>query len=299
MSMLGDLKLGFGGACLSGEGGGYGFGQMSESSAQELIEFSWEQGLRLYDTAPIYGFGLSELRLGKYLPQDAYVITKGGVDWHENKRVNMTNSPEVIEKMIHASLKRLNRPISMYMIHWPDPLVDIRRPLEVIKKFQDQGDIKEIGLCNSNSNDLSLAKEICTIVGLQSEVNLFNPSQLDFRTPELLTMSWGSFDKGILTARVRPERKYEETDARSWAPWWNKKEVAIKVSRVDALKEILKNYEIELAHFALQFIICEKEIRFPLVGAKTTDDLKSAIFYSQKTIPRKTIQEIYSKWIQL
>ena len=122
--------IGFGGAAISGEGGGYGFGDMSETEAQTLLGHSWELGINLYDTAPIYGFGLSEERLGKYLPKDAIIVTKGGVDWHSTRRVNMTNDPKVIERMFLESLKRLKREyIDVYMIHWPDKNVDIRRPL--------------------------------------------------------------------------------------------------------------------------------------------------------------------------
>src|SRR5690606_15371670 len=166
---LGHIPMGFGGAAISGEGGGYGFGSVSEADAEKLLLRAWENGIRLFDTAPIYGFGLSEIRMGKFLPSDAYIVTKGGVDWHPNMRVDMSNAPHIIEKMIEESLKRLNRTISMYMIHWPDPKVDIRDSLAIVKKYQDRGDIKDIGLCNTHKNDLMKAEEICTIKGLQSE----------------------------------------------------------------------------------------------------------------------------------
>ena len=66
MSKLEDLfPLGFGGASLSGEGGGYGFGEMTEKKAQELISFVYDQGIRVFDLAPIYGFGLAEERVGR------------------------------------------------------------------------------------------------------------------------------------------------------------------------------------------------------------------------------------------
>src|SRR5690606_12662881 len=100
-------------------------------------------------TAPIYGFGLSEERFGAYLPKEAFIISKSGVDWHANKRVNMTNDPFVTERMLNESLKRLKRDsIDLYMIHWPDSRVDIRLPLEVLARAQKAGKIKYIGLCN-------------------------------------------------------------------------------------------------------------------------------------------------------
>ncbi len=214
--------LGFGGAAVSGEGGGYGFGDLDEVAAERLLKNTWEAGLNLYDTAPIYGFGLSEERLGKYLPKDAIFVSKGGVDWHSSRRVNMTNSPQVIEKMLLESIKRLKRErIDVYMIHWPDKNIDIRRPMEILKKYQEKGAIAHLGLCNTNLHDLKLAQEIGEISFLQSELNVLRTQAFDDLNEvwkKHFSMSWGTLDKGILSGRVTPERKFDSSDARSWAP---------------------------------------------------------------------------------
>ena len=215
--------IGFGGAAISGEGGGYGFGDMSETEAQTLLSHSWELGINLYDTAPIYGFGMSEERLGKYLPKDAIIVTKGGVDWHSTRRVNMTNEPKVIERMFLESLKRLKREyIDVYMIHWPDKNVDIRRPLEILRKYQEKSVISQIGLCNTNLDDLTKARDVAPITCLQSELNVLNTKAFDDLEEEwkkYFSMSWGTLDKGILSGRVTEKRKFDQSDARSWAPW--------------------------------------------------------------------------------
>jgi len=58
------------------------FGTVPEEEAHALVRRSYEQGLRLFDTAPIYGFGLAEHRLGQVLPSlpraDYVVSTKVG-----------------------------------------------------------------------------------------------------------------------------------------------------------------------------------------------------------------------------
>ena len=91
-----SLKLGFGGAAISGEGGGYGFGKISEKEAIDLLKFSHDKGIRVYDTAPIYGFGVSENRIGKafHTQEDLFIISKSGVTWNSHRRVDMTNSPK-------------------------------------------------------------------------------------------------------------------------------------------------------------------------------------------------------------
>jgi myo-inositol catabolism protein IolS len=293
-------QIGFGGAAVSGEGGGYGFGIMSEADAESLLKEAWEHGINLFDTAPIYGFGLSEERMGKYLPKEAFIVTKGGVDWHSTKRVNMSNDPKIMEKMLLESLKRLKREyIDLYMIHWPDPRVDIRRPMEVLRKFQEKSVINHVGLCNTNLDELKKAHEIGPIASIQSELNVLSRSaynDLGDEWKKYFTMGWGTLDKGILSGRVIKDRKYDASDARSWAPWWNKKEVALKIERVQKLKVILEDYHLSLTQFCIHFNLNVYGISTTLVGLKTSRDLLQMTLNLQQNIPNEIMKEILNRW---
>lgn len=290
----------FGGASVSGEGGGYGFGQMSETEAEGLLKSAWEQGISLFDTAPIYGFGLSEERFGKYLPREAKIVSKSGVHWHENKRVDMNNSPAITEKMLKESLKRLKRDvIDIYMIHWPDSKVDIRLCLEVLQRAKEIGQVNHIGLCNTNVEDLEKAKEICEIEVIQSELNAFNRDpfdQLQNKWKDVLSMSWGTFDKGILSGRVDEKRKFDSSDCRSWAPWWNKSEVKVKIGKVQKLKEILSDYEATLTDFCLSYNLSYYGLTTTIVGFKSAEDIAQVTSSLQRLLKRETIEEILVRW---
>lgn len=58
------------------------FVEVSDAAAQELLAYAWQRGIRYFDTAPHYGRGLSETRLGRFLPtvprSDVVVSTKVG-----------------------------------------------------------------------------------------------------------------------------------------------------------------------------------------------------------------------------
>lgn len=290
----------FGGASLSGEGGGYGFGEMSESDAETLIKGAWELGITVFDTAPIYGFGLSEERLGKYLPKEALIVSKSGVDWHESKRVNMTNDVAVTQKMLEQSLKRLQRDkIDIYMIHWPDPRVDIRKPMEVLENAKRKGLITHIGLSNTNYDDLMKATEVLEIEVIQGELNAFNQStfsDLQNLWQPKLSMGWGTFDKGILSGRVVEGRKYDASDARSWAPWWNKKEVSKKIVATEKLKRILDDYNLSLPQFALSFSLDFFGIDTCLIGFKSVSDIVQVTSNLQQKLSRERIEEVLLRW---
>jgi aryl-alcohol dehydrogenase-like predicted oxidoreductase len=70
---LSFTELGFGTAPL-----GNLYRAISDDEAQAILEKAWEGGVRYYDTAPLYGLGLSETRLNRFLrgkPRDDYILS--------------------------------------------------------------------------------------------------------------------------------------------------------------------------------------------------------------------------------
>jgi len=269
----------FGGASLSGEGGGYGFGYMTEKEAESLLATAWEMGIRTYDTAPIYGFGLSEERLGRYLPLEAHIISKVGGSWHSSKRVNMSNDPIIISKMIKESLLRLNRErIDTYMIHWPDKKFDIREALVPVIKYREKGLIKNIGLANTNLEDIKKALEVTTLQFIQIEGSYLVPEKIEALKSELTSsikkQSWGTLAKGILTNRVTPHRKFDHYDARSWAPWWKQMNISDLIQKSQPFLKSAQNYSLNPLVLAISFNLNILKFDQVLVGFKSVHDLK-------------------------
>lgn len=277
-------RIGFGGASISGEGKGYGFGAISTEESIRLIRHAYDLGINLFDTAPIYGFGESEKRIGvavKSFRDKVTIVSKSGVHWHDNGRVDMNNDPKITHKMLEDSLRRLDSDyIDLYMVHWPDEKWDIRYPLEVIHKAQATGKVKYIGLCNTTVDDLAKAQEVCKISALQCEHNLFTQAKFNelaesMAKMDLGFMSWGSLDKGILTGRVVKDRKYDKEDARSWAPWWNKKEVDSKLEKMQKLRKHLPDQN--LLELALGLCLAEEKLTSALCGARSEEQLDKLI----------------------
>lgn len=279
-------EIAFGGGAISGEGGGYGFGHVTDEDAISLLQEALDRGINLFDTAPVYGFGLSEKRMGKAFlgkRDRVFIVSKGGIPWDDNKRLKLDNSPKVIQKMLEQSLKDLRTDyIDLYMIHWPDNNVDIRKPMEYLSKVKEEGKIRVIGLCNSFVEDINRACEIERVDVLQSEFNLFNSSAKDtlfdiIREKKMGFMSWGTLDKGILTGRVTSERKFDEVDARSWAPWWKNDDKTSKYKAMERINELLKETEHSGLELALGFVLQFQEISTALCGVRNTEQLETAV----------------------
>jgi myo-inositol catabolism protein IolS len=296
-SKLNLSVLGMGCGAISGEGGGYGFGEISHDQAMELIKYAYQRGINVFDTAPIYGFGLSEKRLGeavKTFREKIFIISKSGVTWHSNKRVDMNNDPKIAKRMLEQSLKDLNSDyIDLYMVHWPDDKFDIRHTLEVYFKAQLSGKIKYIGLCNTHLDDLVKAKELGRIDALQSEFSLLNNQSFELmrehiESDQMSLFGWGTLDKGILSGTVSLDRLYDESDCRRSAAWF-KKDVKPKLEKVSQLKKIIKE-KYDLKHMALQYSLQYPLMTSALVGMKSLSQIDEMIDLSLKPIDYNEIE---------
>jgi len=287
--MLGKTKMnvsviGFGGGAISGEGKGYGFGSISEADAISLLLESFDFGINFFDTAPIYGFGLSEKRMGKAFTQirdKVFLVSKCGVTWHANGRVNLSNHPDVAIKMLEQSLRDLKSDyIDLYMIHWPDPQVDVRKTMEVLAKAKRQGKIKHIGLCNFLPPEIDLALEIEEVDVLQSEFNILKRESSEnlfgyLKSKEMGFMSYGTLGKGVITGRVTKERTFDQWDARSWAPWWKKSYLKDQIENTQVVLAELAKYGHNGLELALAHNLAHSEITSSLCGIRNSQQLDS------------------------
>ena len=106
--------------------GGWMWGGTDERQSVATIRAALDQGISLIDTAPAYGFGVSEEIVGKALTgirSRAIIATKVGLEWRDGKVYRNATRNRIMAE-IDASLRRLRTDyIDIYQVHWPDPLV--------------------------------------------------------------------------------------------------------------------------------------------------------------------------------
>jgi len=278
--------LSFGGAAVSGEGGGYGFGSMSEPEALNLLRASYDRGINLFDTAPIYGYGMSEQRIGKAFKKnrkDVFIVSKCGVDWDANKKPRVDNGAETTKRMLHQSLKDLDTDyIDLYLVHWPDRDNDIRDTIAVLSEAKKAGKIRAIGLSNFyDTETIDQAAEVDRIDVLQTEFNIFHTEAREKLFPYIKKnnigfMSWGTFDKGILTGRVTRERTFEKNDFRQldWAKW---SAAEAKMRSMDRINPLLEGEGTDGRKLALGFVLGHPEASTAVCGIKSLSQLETAL----------------------
>lgn len=180
-------RLGFGTAPL-----GNMFRAIPEEDALATVEAAWDQGIRYYDTAPFYGAGLAEERLGKVLsakPRDSYVLSskvgrvildepetdvpdfgeKGGLFEHGNPhKVLHQWTAEATERSIEGSLKRLGVDrLDIVWVHdiaqdfhgdlWLAKFEEARTgAFRVLSRLREEGVIKAWGLGVNRTEPIEL-----------------------------------------------------------------------------------------------------------------------------------------------
>ena len=182
------------------------------------------------------------------------------------------------------------------MIHWPDPDVDIRRPMEVLSGLKAQGKIRHIGLCNTTVEDLAKASEVDRVEAVQSEFHFFEPQSEelfgDLGRRGVDFASWGTLDKGILTGTVTRGRTFEASDCRSRAPWWLKSD---KDKKMDFMAErvfpLLEKRGVTGLAFALGWNLSHPGVSVCLCGGRTVAQWKGILDALDDLPPAGVIEE--------
>jgi pyridoxine 4-dehydrogenase len=173
----GDLtvnRLGFGAMRLTGEGI-WGW-PADRENAKKVLRRAVDLGVNLIDTADAYGPEVSELLIAEALypyAKGLVIATKGGLtrpgrgQWVPNGR------PEYLSQCVDKSLKRLKlERIDLYQLHTVDRKVPIEESLGALKKAQDAGKIRHVGLSNVTTQEIQRAKKVLPIVSIQNRYNL-------------------------------------------------------------------------------------------------------------------------------
>ena len=109
--------------------GGWMWGGTDERESIRTIHAALDKGINLIDTAPVYGFGVSEQIVGKAIEESGhrekvFIATKVGLQWY-NGSVSRNSSRDRIRKEVQDSLRRLR---TDYIRHLSSPLAGFGRP---------------------------------------------------------------------------------------------------------------------------------------------------------------------------
>jgi aryl-alcohol dehydrogenase-like predicted oxidoreductase len=152
-----------------------------------VIDAALDAGVTLFDTADIYGQGLSEEYIGRALEgrRDRVLIaTKFGKPIDERPEERRGN-PDYIRWAVESSLRRLRTDvIDVYQLHEPDPGTPLEETLGALDDLVHEGKVRWIGSSNFSAEQVEAAEEVARGAGFHRFVSVQNEYSLVERESE-------------------------------------------------------------------------------------------------------------------
>lgn len=289
------------------------FRRVPEEDAREVIAGAWDAGLRYFDTAPMYGHGLSEHRLGESLrayPRNDYVLSTkvgrklkpvpaGGLTsffWVDMPpfEIDLDYSYDGCMRSFEDSLQRLGQSrVDILFIHDIDVFShgpDLQKQhfrtamdsgWKALEKLRSEGLVGAIGVgCNEwQVCEAALRERDFDCFLLAGRYTLLEQEALDTFLPlceerDVAVVLGGGFNSGILASGAVKGAHYNYSEA---SP-----EILERVARIEA---VCKAHDVPLKAAALQFVLAHPAIATNIPGTRTRKHLDENIGLIEHAIP--------------
>jgi len=264
-------KIGMGGAPLGG---------LDSRTAQDTLEYAFEQGIRYFDTAPLYGSGLSEIHNGGFLstlPRNDFVLSsKVGRLIIPGQDIPFNYTKEGILRSIDESLTRLNLDsLDIVLIHDPDNHYSsaLNEAFPTLAKLREQGVIKAIGAGMNQWEMLrQFAKDAdfdCFLVA--GRYTLLDHSALHELMPlclekDISLILGGPYNSGILASDLNTKSTYFYDPS----PF----EVIEKAKKI---KQVCDRHHVPLKAAAIQFGLMHQSVASTIPGPRSPKEIEDNI----------------------
>ncbi|MFD3497013.1 aldo/keto reductase [Streptomyces sp. NPDC058676] len=297
-------ELAFGAAAI-----GNLFTEVGEEQAHQAVSAAWQRGVRYFDTAPHYGIGLSERRLGAALrehPRAQYTVStkvgrrlepteQGGDDLANGFAVAATHrrvwdfSADGVRRTLEASLERLGLDrVDVVYLHDPDDHAEqaFREGYPALEKLRSEGLVGAIGAGMNQSGMLTrfVRDTDVDVVLCAGRYTLLDQDALSELLPAAVergtsVVIGGAFNSGLL-ADPRPGATYDYAQA-----------PADVLDRALRLKSLADRHGTTLRAAALAFCAAHPTVASVLVGVRSAAEVHDCADQFVASVPAAFWQE--------
>jgi aryl-alcohol dehydrogenase-like predicted oxidoreductase len=253
----------------------FGYGPAADKQDMiKLIRHAVEKGVRLFDTAEVYGPFANEELLGEALApfgHEVKIASKFGIKIEDGKQV-MDSHPDTIRKSIEGSLKRLKRDtIDLYYQHRVDVNVPMEDVAGTVRELIQEGKVAYFGMCEAGAEAIRQAHAVQPLSALQSEFSLWwrEPEETILPTLEELGIGFVPFSplgKGFLTGKITEDTVFGDKDVRGNFPRFQKEAIEANQALIDLIGKIAREKEATPAQIAIGWVLAQKPWIVPIPG---------------------------------
>ncbi|NUR49084.1 MAG: aldo/keto reductase [Hamadaea sp.] len=276
------------------------YADVSPEQARATVDRAWDRGVRLFDTAPFYGYGRSETRSGEALRGRAghVLSTKVGRvlerqdDGESDADVWAGVDPSVrpvfdfsasgVRRSFEDSLRRLDRDrVDVVHLHDPDDHLEqaVAEAYPELVRLRDEGLITAVGAGANSPDVLAYLVEradldVVLMAGRYTLLDRSGTDLLDLAAERgVAVIAAGVFNSGIL-ADPRPGATFDYAAADE-----------VLLDRALRLKEIAEAHGVPLRAAAVQFPLRHPAVASVLVGLRSPEEVDDAVDMLAVPIP--------------
>ena len=267
--------------------GGWLWGGTDEADAIAAIQTAIDAGITLIDTAPAYGFGLSEQIVGKAIAgrRDRVVLaTKCGLVWDttegtpfgkgQGKEIHRFLGPDSIRCEVNESLRRLGTDhIDLYQTHWQDSTTPIEEAMAALLDLKQQGKIRAIGVSNATVEQMDEYRKVGPLDSDQERYSMLDRSIESDRLPYcrehgIAMLAYSPLGQGLLTGKIGLDREFTGDDLRLNNPRFDAETRRKVAAMLQEYKPIAEAHNLTFAQLAIAWTVAQPGLTFALVGAR-------------------------------
>ena len=289
---------------------------VSDEDAENLLVAAWDAGIRYFDTAPFYGFGRAEERLGRFLshPREGVIVsTKVGrvLDPADPERIpdhgfadplpfapRFDYGRDGVLRSFEGSVARLGRVPDILLIHDIGErthvadgnsrhLADLRSGgFRALEELQGQG-VRRVGI---GVNEVEIGELLLNETRLDVILLAGRHTLLEREAKSLLRRAEGQgtaiiaagiYNSGILATGSVPEAKFDYAAAPPWIQ-----------ARVERLGKVSARHQLPLSALAVQFPRRDPAVSTVLLGAASAAELASSLTDLARNVPPAAWAEV-------
>ena len=276
--------------------GGNMWGGNEQKDSINSVRASIDHGVTTLDTAPFYGFGLSEEMIGQaikgYDRSKIQLLTKFGLVWDGSNKghgehffdaeeagkaipvYKYTSKANVI-KEVEESLTRLQTDyIDLLQVHWPDNSTPIAETMEALEILIQQGKIRAAGVSNYSVDQVKEARQTLDIVSNQVGYSMLNRMIEHDLVPYALENNLGiivysPMERGLLTGKYFKEGQLKNNDHRNgYFQQFDLKKVEAFLA---TLTPLAHDKGVSLAQLVLRWTSLQPAISIVLAGSRNAE----------------------------
>ena len=279
--------------------GGWMWGGADESDSIDAVHAAIDAGINLLDTAPIYGFGHSEIVVGRAIKgrRDKVVLatkvgmvanapggrpmfrsTAAGPDDHGHIPVSIYNHPDSVRAEVELSLKRMNTDrIDLIQTHWQEEDTPFEDTMGALVRLKEEGKVRAIGVCNATVEQMERYRAVGQLDSDQEKYSMIDRKKMEggqlgyCLKNSVAVLAYSPLALGLLTGKVGPDRAFPEGDLRRGRDRFSVENRRRVKELLDSFDPIREKHGCTFAQLVIAWTTHQPGLTHALVGARNRE----------------------------